>query len=168
MRYWTGDTWHVTCDTWHMTGGGRWTFSQNFSSLELLQFGNEVMNMMKICSQIMTEWINYLFTQLIVKQPQLIGVCWTQKLYYCGWYFPYNAMTCSLCKNRGFYGPHHAPDKNIWQFLFTLYIHNCSQYIFLVFDNLVSRITYCFVLKSTSKMMYLPPYIFYLSIYCHI
>ena len=29
----TGDMWHVTCDTWHMTGMGRWTFSQNFSSL---------------------------------------------------------------------------------------------------------------------------------------
>ena len=25
----------VTCDTWHLTGGGRWTFSQNHSSLAL-------------------------------------------------------------------------------------------------------------------------------------
>ena len=31
----TYDTWHVTCDTWHQTGGGRWTFVQNFSSLPL-------------------------------------------------------------------------------------------------------------------------------------
>ena len=29
------DMWHVTGDTWHMTGMGRWTFSQNFSSLAL-------------------------------------------------------------------------------------------------------------------------------------
>ena len=27
--------WCVTGDTWHMTGMGRWTFSQNFSSLAL-------------------------------------------------------------------------------------------------------------------------------------
>ena len=25
--------WHVTCNMWHMTGWGRWTFSNNFSSL---------------------------------------------------------------------------------------------------------------------------------------
>ena len=31
MWHATCDTWHVTCDTWNMTGGGRWTFSQNFS-----------------------------------------------------------------------------------------------------------------------------------------
>ena len=28
-------TWHVTCNTWHVTYGGQWTFSQNFSSLDL-------------------------------------------------------------------------------------------------------------------------------------
>ena len=28
----THDTWQVTCDTGHMTHGGRWIFSQNFSS----------------------------------------------------------------------------------------------------------------------------------------
>ena len=27
------ETWHATCDTWNVTSGGRWTFSQNFSSL---------------------------------------------------------------------------------------------------------------------------------------
>ena len=31
----THDMWHVTCDTWHVTCLGRWTFSQNFSSLAL-------------------------------------------------------------------------------------------------------------------------------------
>ena len=31
----THDTWHMTHDMWHMTGGGRWTFSQNASSLAL-------------------------------------------------------------------------------------------------------------------------------------
>ena len=31
----TGDMWHMTCDTWHVTGMGRLTFSQNFSSLGL-------------------------------------------------------------------------------------------------------------------------------------
>ena len=42
MWHVTCDTWHVTCDiwhvasdTWHMTGGGRWTFSQDFSALAL-------------------------------------------------------------------------------------------------------------------------------------
>ena len=33
MLHVTQDTWNVTCDTWHLTGGGRWTFYQNFSSL---------------------------------------------------------------------------------------------------------------------------------------
>ena len=32
----TPDTWYLTCDTWHVTHGGRWTFSQNFSSLSLM------------------------------------------------------------------------------------------------------------------------------------
>ena len=31
----TCDTWHVTYTMWHMTVGGRWTFSQNLSSLAL-------------------------------------------------------------------------------------------------------------------------------------
>ena len=30
------DMWHWTLDTWHMTGVGRWTFSQKFSSLALM------------------------------------------------------------------------------------------------------------------------------------
>ena len=29
----TRDMWHVTLQTWHMTSWGRWTFSQNISSL---------------------------------------------------------------------------------------------------------------------------------------
>ena len=30
------DMWHLTCETWYVAGGaGRWTFSQNFSSLVL-------------------------------------------------------------------------------------------------------------------------------------
>ena len=33
----TCDTWHVTPDTWHVTSMGRWTFSQNFCSLVLVQ-----------------------------------------------------------------------------------------------------------------------------------
>ena len=35
MWHLTCDTWHVTCDTWNVTSGGRWTFSQNDSSLAL-------------------------------------------------------------------------------------------------------------------------------------
>ena len=35
MWHVTHDTWYVTCYTWHMTGGGRWTLSQNFSPLAL-------------------------------------------------------------------------------------------------------------------------------------
>ena len=35
MWHWTGDTWHATHDMGHMTGGGRKTFSQNFSYLAL-------------------------------------------------------------------------------------------------------------------------------------
>ena len=31
----TCDMWRVTCDMCHMTGGRRWTFSQNFRSLAL-------------------------------------------------------------------------------------------------------------------------------------
>ena len=30
------DVWHMAHDMWHMTGGGRWTFSQNFSSLAFM------------------------------------------------------------------------------------------------------------------------------------
>ena len=35
MWHMTGDIRHVTSDTWHVTGGGRWTFSQNVRSLAI-------------------------------------------------------------------------------------------------------------------------------------
>ena len=59
MRHMTHDTWHLTCDTWHVTGLGRWTFSQNFSSLTGLglkviwRFGGKGW-----VSQLMNEWMN--------------------------------------------------------------------------------------------------------------
>ena len=52
----THDTWHVTRDAWRVTRGGRWSFSQNFSSLALTAFwwfwGKRSG----------TEWINYLMS----------------------------------------------------------------------------------------------------------
>ena len=35
MWHVTCDMWHMTCDTWHATRLGGWTFSKNFSSLDL-------------------------------------------------------------------------------------------------------------------------------------
>ena len=35
MWHVTDEMWHVTRDIWHVTGGGRWTFSQNVTSLAL-------------------------------------------------------------------------------------------------------------------------------------
>ena len=52
----THDMWHMTCDTWHVTGRGRWTFSQNFSSLAFTVFGNE--GLLNIFSQRMAEWVS--------------------------------------------------------------------------------------------------------------
>ena len=39
LKLGTYDTWYVTLDTWHVTGGGRWSFPQNFSSLALTVLG---------------------------------------------------------------------------------------------------------------------------------
>ena len=36
MWHVTHDMWQVTHDMWHVTGWGRWTFTQNFSSLALM------------------------------------------------------------------------------------------------------------------------------------
>ena len=50
MWYVTCDTWHVTRDMWHVIRLGVWTFSQNFSSLDL--------TVMKISRKRMTQWMN--------------------------------------------------------------------------------------------------------------
>ena len=36
MWYMTFEMWHIRCNTWHVTGRGRWTLSQSFSSSALL------------------------------------------------------------------------------------------------------------------------------------
>ena len=36
--YVTRDMWHMTHDMWHVTHGGGWTFSQNVSSLALMDW----------------------------------------------------------------------------------------------------------------------------------
>ena len=60
----THDMWHMTCDTWHVTGMGRWTFSQNFSSLTFTvwewRFVEDRQSYDDISTnhQWMNEWIN--------------------------------------------------------------------------------------------------------------
>ena len=72
------ELWHVTCDTghmtrdmWHRTGGGRWTFSQTFSSLALTVWEWR-------CSEDIStkdESINEIMTKVFVEQPRLHRVC---------------------------------------------------------------------------------------------
>ena len=75
----TRDKCHVTCDTWHMTGGGRWTFSKNFSFLALAvwewRFDKNTFTTLKKIYQLINQLITpgllnamYLKLSLLVKQ----------------------------------------------------------------------------------------------------
>ena len=53
----------LTCDKWHMTGAGRWTFSQNFSSLALvtlrlksLVYRNNIKDTLRRLERVKMEW----------------------------------------------------------------------------------------------------------------
>ena len=49
-------TWHLTRDTWHVTGGGRWTYSQNVRSLALMVW---IKGGLKIRRKRMTDRLNW-------------------------------------------------------------------------------------------------------------
>ena len=73
----TTDPFHGNqCDMWHMTGGGRWTFSQNFSSLALTVWEWR-------CSEDIStkdDWLSYLMNDEGVCRtapatPGLLNIC---------------------------------------------------------------------------------------------
>ena len=110
----TCDMLHVPCDMWHMTGGSRWTFSQNFSSLAFMVWELEVTcdtwyvtpdtwhvtpdiwhvscdtkGVMNIVSkfQVPKEWMNEVINKLFLEQPRLHRVCLKLHLlfvFFCG------------------------------------------------------------------------------------
>ena len=51
--------WHVTCDLWHVTGGGRWTFSKNFSFLAWTAWEGRFVEYLEEKAHGLTELINY-------------------------------------------------------------------------------------------------------------
>ena len=52
----TGDIWHVTI--WHMTGGGKWTFSDNLRSLALTIWGLWWFKYWEGKDDWLTDWMN--------------------------------------------------------------------------------------------------------------
>ena len=52
------DTWHIICDTWDVTHGGGWTFSQNFSSLDLTVCDRQCLGLSKQKDHRLNLWIN--------------------------------------------------------------------------------------------------------------
>ena len=62
----TCDMWHVTCDMWYVTGGGRWTFFQNFSSLALTDWEWRFVEDLEEKERWLNESINQSETKLFV------------------------------------------------------------------------------------------------------
>ena len=74
--------WHVICDMWHVTGGGRWTFSKNFSSLALTAWEGLFVEYLEEKADGLSAWINdegvcrtAPATPGLLKQPRLHRVC---------------------------------------------------------------------------------------------
>ena len=71
----TRDTWHVTYDTWHVTHGRGWTFSQNFSSPDLMVWDGQCLEYSERNDDSMNEWNND-FKKVYIEQP------WLHQVYY--------------------------------------------------------------------------------------
>ena len=62
------DTWQMTHEIWHVTLGGKWTFSQNFSS-PLLRFGID--SVVKILNKRIPYSVNELITKVFIEKARL-------------------------------------------------------------------------------------------------
>ena len=66
MWHMTRDMWHVTCDTWHITSRGRWTFSQNCSSLAFTVWEWRFVEDVFTKDESLTDWMNELISDKAV------------------------------------------------------------------------------------------------------
>ena len=63
--------WHVTHDTWHVTGGARWAFSKNFSSLALTVCEWRCFEDIFTKDDLLTNSLTNLIKKVFVEQPRL-------------------------------------------------------------------------------------------------
>ena len=77
----TSKKYFLTCDKWNVTGAGRWTFSQNFSSLALvtlrlksLVYRNNIRDTLRRLERIKMEWRSSQVVKLPFKDDFIIVI----------------------------------------------------------------------------------------------